>query len=139
MQLSTTTKYAIQTLGFMANNPTTKYSSKYLSDILDIPYKYLSKIMTKLAKADLVSSVHGKYGGFFIEKDIKDIRIVDIAAVFEDIDIQQCILVDTQCNEDKRCIVHDQWQKPKCAIDDFFINTTLFQLIEKQSLVKIFN
>ncbi len=138
MQLSTTTKYAIAILGFMAKHQENKYSSKQLSEILNIPYKYLSKIMTKLTKNEILISIKGKYGGFVIVKNIKDIKIIDIVAVFDDINHKECVLLDIKCNVDQKCIMHDKWQKPKCAIDDFFTQTTLAELVEKSSIVKIF-
>ncbi len=138
MKLSTTTKYAIAILGFMAQHQESKYSSKQLSEELNIPYKYLAKIMTKLTKNNILSSTKGKYGGFEIIKDIKDIKIIDIVVVFDDVNNQECVLLDIKCNYEQKCIMHDKWQKPKCAIDDFFVKTTLAELIEKSSIVKVF-
>jgi len=136
MELSKTTQYAIQILGLMAQNSSNKYSSKQLSEILQIPYKYLTKIMTKLTKKNIVSSVRGKYGGFIIVKNIKEIRMIDIIIVFDDVDNKKCVLFDTKCNYEQKCIMHDKWEKPRYAIEDFFLNTTLFELVQKQSLVK---
>ncbi|MEA2019125.1 MAG: Rrf2 family transcriptional regulator [Campylobacterota bacterium] len=136
MQLTTTTKYAIQILGLMAQNKTIKYSSKQLSDELNIPYKYLAKIMTKLTKSEIVLSSRGKFGGFTIIKNIKDIKIIDIAIVFDNIDNKKCVLADVSCDFEQKCIVHDKWEKPRCAIDDFFTKTTLFELIKQSSLIE---
>jgi Rrf2 family protein len=115
----------------MAKEKDAKYSSKQLSELLDIPYKYLTKVMTKLTKSDIIDSIKGKYGGFILIKDIKDIKIIDIAIIFDDIDNKKCVLIDTKCNFEQKCIVHDKWQKPRCAIDDFLTKTTLYELIEK--------
>jgi Rrf2 family protein len=134
MQLTTTTKYAIQILGLMAKNKLTRYSSRQLSEELSIPYKYLTKIMTKLTKSDIISSTKGKYGGFNIIKELKDIKIIDIIIVFDDIDNKKCILLDMACDHEQKCIVHDKWEKPRCAIDDFFTNTTLLELINSKEV-----
>ena len=139
MQLNKTTKYAIQILALMAQDKSNKYSSTRLSEELKIPYKYLTKIMTKLTKNNIVSSTKGKYGGFAIIKEIKDIKIIDIVVVFDDVDNKQCVLSDTACDFEQKCILHEKWEKPRCAIDDFFIKTTLLELIEKNSIVKTFN
>ena len=138
MQLSTTTKYAIQILGLMAQNKSIKYSSRLLSEELNIPYKYLTKIMTKLTKSDIISSTKGKFGGFVIIKEIKDIKIIDIVIVFDDVDNKKCVLADTKCDFEQKCIIHEKWEKPRCAIDDFFTKTTLLELIEKNSIITTF-
>jgi len=131
MQLSKTSKYAIQILGFMAQNIDSKYSSKSLSQKLNIPYQYLAKIMTKLKKNDFVSSTRGKYGGFSISKPIKEIKLIDVISIFDDIELQNCMLTDDVCNPENVCILHEEWKKPKCAIDNFFLHTTLYDLIKK--------
>ena len=139
MQLSSTSKYGIKILGFMAQNIDNKYSSKTLSNQLNIPYQYLAKIMTKLTKSGLISSTKGKYGGFSISKSIQNIKLVDIISVFDDINTQDCILTNDKCNIEDLCIMHEQWQKPKCAVDDFFTNTTLYNLVENSKIAQIFN
>lgn len=136
MKLNTTTKYAIQILGLMAQNKSTQYSSRQLSEELKIPYKYLTKIMTKLTKSNIVSSTKGKYGGFTIIIDINTMKIIDIVIVFDDIDNKKCVLSDIACNFEQKCIIHEKWEKPRCAIDDFFTKTTLIELVEKNSLIK---
>lgn len=135
MELSATTKYAIKILGLMAQNKSNKYTSRQLSEELQIPYKYLTKVMTKLTKSEIVSSTKGKYGGFNIIKDIKDIKIIDIVIVFDDVDNKKCVLSNTVCNFEQKCIIHEKWEKPRCAIDDFFINTTLYNLINSSKSI----
>jgi len=137
MKLNSTTKYAIQILGLMAQNQENKYSAKQLSQKLTIPYKYLTKIMTKLTKNEIVSSTQGKYGGFNILKDLKEIKIIDIVIVFDDIDNKKCVLVDTACDFEQKCIMHDKWEKPRCVIDDFFTQTTLYSLIKSDEISTI--
>ena len=128
MQLSTTSKYAIKILAFMSKDKSKKYSSKTLSDELNIPYKYLTRIMTKLSKHDLIASIQGKYGGFCITKELSQIRVLDILIVFDDNHNKKCVLEDRDCNYEEKCILHDKWKEPKCAIDDFFTKTTLEDL-----------
>jgi len=134
MHLSTTAKYAINILVLMARNIHIQYSSKVLSDELKIPYKYLTKVMTKLVQSDIVVSIKGKYGGFKISKDINNLKMIDIIIVFDDVNNKRCVLVDTACEFEEKCILHEKWQKPRCAVDDFFAQTTLLELIEEKSL-----
>ncbi len=134
MILTTTAQYAIQILSFMAKSPDERYSSKILSQELNISYKYLAKIMTKLKKSEIITSIQGKYGGFILNRELEKIRVIDIIKVFDNIDNSKCILMDIKCNFKQKCILHDKWQKPRCSIDDFLINTTLLELIEDNKL-----
>ena len=74
MQLSLSVKYAIKVLCFMSNDKSTKYSSKTLSQELQIPYKYLTRIMTSLVKSGFIKSQRGRAGGISIAKDLNDIK-----------------------------------------------------------------
>lgn len=133
MHLSTTTKYAINILILMSKNTNTQYTSKELSNQLAIPYKYLTKVMTKLGQTDLVVSTKGKYGGFKISKNYQKIKMIDIIIVFDDINNKKCVLVDKSCEFEEKCILHEKWQKPRCAVDDIFAQTTLVELVEENS------
>ncbi len=78
MKLNTTSKYAIRILTLISKNDTDKYNAKMLSEILEIPYKYLTKLMTSLTKAGLITSQRGREGGYVLTKDSNDIFISDI-------------------------------------------------------------
>jgi len=130
MNLNVTTKYAIKILEFMVQDSAKKYSAKLLSIELEIPYKYLARIMTMLKNSKLVISSQGKYGGFSLGKNPKDIRLVDILVVFDDPHDNECVVSDGKCNFKDKCTLHDKWQKPRCYVDDFYTKTTLDQLIK---------
>ena len=135
MQLSTTARYAITILHYLAQNKPKQFSSAILSQELSISQKYLTKIMTKLTKHGITISNKGKFGGFSIGKNLADITIFDIVVIFDDIDNKRCVLsADIKCEFEQKCILHDKWQKPKCAIDDFFTQTTLEDLISDPNL-----
>jgi len=139
MQLNITTKYTIQILGFMAQNNDIRFTSRKLSETLNIPYQYLAKIMTKLTKENILISIQGKSGGYSISKPLRSIKIIDIIYIFDSTYNQDCVLTNDKCNIDELCIMHEQWQKPKCAIDDFFLNTTLYNLVEHNKMLQAFN
>ena len=139
MQLNITTKYTIQILGFMAQNNDIRFTSRKLSETLNIPYQYLAKIMTKLTKENILISTQGKSGGYSISKPLRSIKIIDIIYIFDSTYNQDCVLTNDKCNIDELCIMHEQWQKPKCAIDDFFLNTTLYNLVEHNKMLQAFN
>jgi len=55
-----------------------------ISASADIPQNYLEQLLSKLRRADLVTSVRGSKGGYLLAKDAKDIRVLDILLVLED-------------------------------------------------------
>lgn len=49
-----------------------------------IPQNYLEQLLSKLRRADLVTSIRGARGGYLLAKSSKDIKIVDILVALED-------------------------------------------------------
>ena len=126
MQLSNTSQYAIRTLTYMATHKEVQMNATQLSTVLDIPYKFLTKIMTDLVKVDLVESIRGREGGYRLKKQSREIALRDILTVFHDgIEQEQCILGIGVCSSLCKCALHDQWVAPKQQIQQMFEQTTL--------------
>ncbi len=130
MVLHNTTQYAIRILNYMANESTDRLvSAKTLSEKLDIPYKFLTKIMTNLVKEEFVVSIRGREGGFELARPANEINIGQILDVISgSLENSSCILGIDRCGEKKKCALHDQWLTPKKMIRQMFENTTLDML-----------
>jgi len=131
MELHKTSQYAIRVLSYIANHDKEKtlYSSKELSKVLNISYKFLTRIMTDLAKAGFVNSIRGREGGFELGKKASEIYIIEVLNTFNDeIDHDNCVLGIGKCDNQKKCALHDQWLQPKELIQKMFANTTLENL-----------
>ena len=130
MHLNNTSQYAIRILNYLANHDNVKlYSAKELSDILDIPYKFLTKIMTDLAKANFVVSIRGRDGGFKLARKSSEITIMQIVNTFNQFQTQDdCLLGIGKCDVNNKCSLHNQWRGSKEMVDEMFNNTTLQNL-----------
>src|SRR5574344_1307442 len=49
-----------------------------------IPQNYLEQLLSKLRRAELVTSIRGARGGYLLAKSADDIKIVDILIALED-------------------------------------------------------
>ncbi len=127
MQLNNTVQYAIRVLSYMsAGEEETLYNVKALSEELEISYKFLTKIMTVLSKADLIVSIRGRVGGFKLAKKPSQIALIDIISVFDpNIKEDICLLGLGECDSAHKCALHDQWIKPKADIQKMLEETTL--------------
>lgn len=127
MQLSNTSKYAIRILSYIAKNEDKKLqNAKELSEILEIPYKFLTKIMTDLVKKEFILSIRGREGGYKLARSASSISVLDILNAFNELThYSECILGSQTCNPQKKCILHDQWAKPRAMIKQMFSETTL--------------
>lgn len=127
MQLSNTSKYAIRILAYMATKKDSQLmNATELAEMLYIPYKFLTKIMTDLVKVGLVESIRGREGGYKLKKRTSDIMVGDILDVFNDsIKDEQCILGIGFCNGMCKCALHDQWMEPKFLLQKMFRESSL--------------
>lgn len=130
MKLNTTSQYAIRIMEYIGINIHKLHTAKNISEELDIPYKYLTKIMTLLTNAKLLESIRGREGGYSLIKEPSSIKIIEILdAVKECMNERNCLLGTGLCNELKKCSMHDVWEKPKQEITNMFRGTTLKELI----------
>jgi len=127
MQLLNTSKYAIRILSYISSHDNQQLcNAKELSETLAIPYKFLTKIMVKLVKLELITSIRGREGGYKLSKPASSITIIEILNYFNEFpQYEQCILGIGACNAKNKCALHDQWVKPKKMIRKMFENTTL--------------
>jgi len=129
MILTKTTEYAVRVLAYMAKEKDQLLSAKYLHEQLQIPYKYLTRLMTDLAKNGYLISVKGRDGGFRIIKDLKEITLANIVQSVEGMDsFNACILGFHECSGENPCAMHFVWEENKKQLLKTLKTTTLNDL-----------
>lgn len=108
--LSQTAMYALRAIGHIAkSDPSHPVLSSDLSEQLEIPRNYLSKIMNRLVQAGYLTSKRGTNGGFLLAKKANEVTIEDIVSLFMNVDhFDRCFLGGREC--DGACRLHSQWK-----------------------------
>ena len=122
---SKTAQYSLRILIFMAKEDRTLFSAAYIHEQLDIPYKYLTMLMTKMSKSGLLNVVRGRNGGFTFERDAKDIVLIDVLDAIGENNYDKCLIRDCACNEEDSCMMHNNWLEPKAKLMEMLTNTSL--------------
>ena len=104
-----------------------KFGVKAIAENLEIPQPFLAKVLQNLNKANIVSSVKGPYGGFYLEKNstktVWDIIIcVDGSKKFDN-----CFLGLAKCSDENPCPVHFTVKPFKEKIMSDFKDKTILQ------------
>jgi len=132
MQLSNSSQYAIRILSYMALQEDKLLNATQLAEILQIPYKFLTKIMTEVVKSGLIVSIRGREGGYKFNKATSEIIISEILDIFHDaIEDEQCVLGIGFCNGMCKCALHDQWMEPKLLMKKMFEKSSLADIAGK--------
>ena len=127
MQLSNTSQYAIRILAYITDHKESHLiNATELAEALIIPYKFLTKIMTTLVKANFVESIRGRDGGYKLSQSASEIMVDDILNLFNDsLKDEQCVLGIGFCNGMCKCALHDQWMEPKLLMQKMFRGSSL--------------
>lgn len=133
MILNKTTEYSLSVLGYMAISQDDIFSAEFLHDELDIPRRYLRKLLTDLSKLGFIQSTKGRNGGFIFAKPLEEISLASIIKTVEGSEVMEsCILGHQKCKEEEPCVMHETWLEAKIKMIDALSNTTLLDLREKK-------
>ena len=129
LSFNKTTEYSFRIMSYVASDANKLYTSDDIYEELKIPFRYLRRLLTKLSNAGLLDSIQGKYGGFRLTKDLKDIRLYDIyKASEESTSDTSCFFGFPTCPSQGNCIMHDAWTDLRLNLLNVLKNTSLAEL-----------
>lgn len=132
MILNKTTEYALTILGFMATRNEELYPAEYLHQQLNIPRRYLRRLLTDLSKYGYLESTKGRNGGFVFAMDLREINFAGIIETMEGTDLlNRCLMGFSNCLVDKPCVMHDAWQEASRTMKETLVKTNLADLRDK--------
>ena len=126
MNLSKTSKYAFRILSHMAQDENALYSAQQLHKDIDVPERYLRRLLTDLSKHGFIKSIQGRYGGFTFARDISEITLMDIVDAIDGTEsFDDCILGYDVCAFNYSCPMHNIWEETKLKVIKTLTKTTL--------------
>jgi Rrf2 family protein len=129
MKLSKTSEYALRIMSFMINSDMHVFSAKYLIEHLQVPDKYLRRLMTDLSKKGFIRSLQGRDGGYVFAKNANKIYLSQIIDAVEGMDkYEGCILGFSECSDENPCSLHERWSPVKQQLIDFLSTTTISEM-----------
>ena len=134
MRLTTKGRFAVTAMVDLAmqggQGPVTLAS---ISERQRISLSYLEQLFGKLRRNNLVESVRGPGGGYYLAKLAAKIKIADIVvAVDEALDATNCG-ERGNCQDGKPCITHDLWKGLNENIYSYLESVNLQQLVDGQA------
>lgn len=84
MKLTNATEQAIAIIAILATqDEEMPASSKAIYQKLSVSQSYVKKLLRKLVVSKIIEGVSGNNGGFYIEKSLRDISLLDIVEAIE--------------------------------------------------------
>ena len=130
---STKGRYALRVMDNFAQRPQGEYVLlKEIAEAEGISQKYLESIMTTLSKAGFVDAVHGKGGGYRLNRKPEGYTIGSILKLTEgSLAAVSCTSQGAAaCSRTQCCEAKPMWDKLDKMIDDFFEDITLADLLK---------
>ena len=134
MIVSTKGRYALRVMVHFALQNTDRYIPlKEIAEAENISQKYLESIMTTLSKAGFVDAVHGKGGGYRLNRAPAEYTVGSILKLTEgSLAAVSCTAQGpSACSRSTCCQTKPMWEKLDHMIDEFFEGITLADLLEQ--------
>lgn len=128
---SKSTEYGIRAILFLALKTTTDkpLGATAIARELDFPEAFLGKVLQKLVKQNLIVSIKGPGGGFYISKATQNLTILNIIETLEGLDfLCKCGLGLNACNHDNPCPIHNEFELVKDKMRTALSYKTINQL-----------
>lgn len=132
MMVSTRGRYAIRVMIDLAEQGASGYIRlKEISERQGISLKYLESITTTLSKSGLIDGVHGKGGGYRLNRKPEEYKLSEILQVTEgSLAPVACLSCNAKpCQRESVCRTLPMWKKLYETVISFFDSYTIADLI----------
>ena len=129
--LSKACKYAIRAMIYLATHAGKgdKINIRDLAAAIDSPEPFTAKIMQSLSKQNLVSSLTGPNGGFFLSEEQSLIPLLEIVKAIDGLGtISSCGLGLRSCSNSNPCPIHTEFSHIRNDFVDLLKHNTIAHL-----------
>lgn len=140
VMFSKSCKYAIRSILYLSIHSSIekKMGVKEMADTLQIPKHFLGKILQQLSRYNLVSSVKGPSGGFYLSKAEKSNTLVKVIKCMDGPDIfDQCILGLPVCSSNNPCALHDQAMEYRTNLVKLLSENSIEDIARHHNMLRI--
>ncbi len=142
--LSKTCEYAVRATLIIAaeTEQGNRISLREIARKIDSPESFTAKILQKLARNNIVDSLKGNGGGFFVSKEkLIQVTLSDIIlAIDGEALFKRCSLGLNDCSEIKPCPFHNQYkpirEQLKLALDSTSLADLVSGLVSHSTFLK---
>ena len=133
MIVSTKGRYALRVMVRFAQLGREEYIPlKEIAEKEGISQKYLESIMTVLSKAGFLDALHGKGGGYRLNREPKEYTVGSILKLTEGgLTVVSCTSQGAAaCSRSECCDALPMWEKLDKVVNDFFESYTIADLLK---------
>lgn len=135
-------EYGMRAVAYIAqqSEKNIKVGVKEIAQAIDSPEAFTGKILQRLSKNDIITSIKGPYGGFSIdEKKLRSIFIADLVNVFDEEPIAtSCMMGLDYCDGQHPCPIHTKAMPIMDGIHELLAKDSLYDILYANNELKTF-
>jgi Rrf2 family protein len=117
-----------------------RVSTASISEAESIPLPFLTKVISRLATAGLVTTSRGMGGGVSLARPPEEITLLQVVeAVDGPIVLNHCLLRSGTCEHEPNCAAHDVWSEIQDGLVRELDSVTMKALADRQTQKKMAN
>jgi len=129
--LSNSAKYALKAVLYLAvhSDANHKIMVKDIAKPINVPQAYIAKLLQELSKQEVIASVRGINGGFFLTEQNRKQPIMNVIfAIDGSYKMNSCLLSLENCNEHVPCPLHHLANPLRSQLVHLFQQKTIEEL-----------
>ena len=135
--ISKTSEYALRSMVFLAENPTSPSPLQAIAATTQVPPGYLSKVLQQLVRAGLLTSQRGLGGGFSLARSAQELSVYEVVQAVDPVSrILECPLKLPEHREEL-CALHRRLDDVMEMVEHSFRLTSLADLLKKPTFLKV--
>ena len=139
MEITRQADYAVRSMVHLAELPMDgRVSTASISEAESIPLPFLTKVISRLATAGLVTTSRGMGGGVSLARPPEEITLLQVVeAVDGPIVLNHCLLRSGTCEHEPNCAAHDVWSEIQDGLVNELDSVTMKALADRQTQKKM--
>lgn len=124
-------KYAIRAILHLAveSCKENKKNIRKLAEELKLPTPYLGKILQELVPKNIITSIKGPNGGFYLTEKNLQTPLINIVKAIDGLSFfETCGLGLDECSDDHPCPIHQDFKISRDHLKNVFANKTVQEL-----------
>lgn len=133
---SKTCEYAIRAMIFIAQHSETgiKVGIREIAQGIAAPEHFIAKILQQLGRHGLVQSLKGPNGGFYLDEDLKQNKLVEVVEAIDGNRLfTGCGMGLKNCSEKKPCPLHHEFKAIRKKLHDLLSSISVGEFNEELS------
>ncbi len=131
MVFTKATDYALKCLVMLARTSKERLSVHELSGSMGCSTTYLSKVLSKLTRAEIIDSKTGPGAGYRLNENARQTRLIKVIELFEERKpFSHCFFGWAECGDQNPCPFHYEYKKYRQNIEKAIRNKVLEEVVD---------